>query len=430
MSSLSSAISDGSLNASASTSSCEVDEETRNLVKNFQIMSKDELSEIIEKFKEMITESQEMSAQRKWLIRKLIDLRFRLAHINALREDVKRDEDTTIAGHNFKVLKQVSSKRMFCDLCTNPIIWIFQQCFTCSDCYYVVHIKCLKYVTRTCAHVIVSEKGRPEFRICPEIGLSMQLYRCGECKNQLMNKLCYLEARKCNYSGLFYCKICHWNNYSIIPGNIIHNWDFEQRPVCRQSLQEINLFYERPVIKLEQFNPKLFIFVQKLATIKQKRLNLMEMKRYLCACKFALNSKLIDNTVGIRRYLVQSTEFYSIYDLVCVENSSLIDYLNDIFTTFKGHIMSCEVKLRQVNIDCIEIIFNFSSLQICKGQGFICEICGNSEPIYPFNDGVLKCEACSACFHRPCMMGLIRKCPKCERLKEKKKIASVSEAAS
>lgn len=343
MSSVSSALSESSLNTSVSSTSCDVDEETRNLCKNYQIMSKDELIEIIEKFKALITDSEEMSAQRKWLIRRLIDLRFRLAHINALREDVKSDEDTTIAGHNFKTLKQVSSKRMFCEICTNPIIWIFQHCLSCSDCFYVVHVKCVKYVSRICAHVIVSEKGRPEYRICPEIGLSMQLYRCAECKIQLMNKLCYLEPRKCHYSGLFYCKTCHWNNYSIIPGNIIHNWDFEQRPVSRQSLQEINLFYERPVIKLEEINPKLFVFVQKLANIKQKRLNLMEMKRYLDVCKFALGSKLIEKLLGTRRYLVQSTDFFSIYDLVCVENSSLTEYLNDIFMTFRSHIMSCEV---------------------------------------------------------------------------------------
>lgn len=344
MSNVSLDLSDCSMNASVTTSSCDIDEETRELCRNYKIMPKDQLSVLVDKFKEMITETEEMSPQRKWLIRKLIDLRFHLAHINALREDIKSDDDAGIAGHSFKTLKQVSSTRIFCDLCTNPIIWIFQQSYSCSDCFYVVHVKCLKYVTRICAHVIVCEKARPEIRICPEIGLSMQLYKCAECNIQLMNKNCYLEPRKCHYSGLFYCRTCHWNNFSIIPGNIIHNWDFEQRSVSRQSLQEINLFYERPVVKLEEINPKLFIFHQKLATIKQKRLNLMEMKRYLDVCKFALNLKLIDKTVGSRRYLIQSTDFYSIYDLVCVENSSMNDYLNDIFTTFfKGHIVNCEV---------------------------------------------------------------------------------------
>lgn len=329
---------------STSTISEDIDDEHRSLVKNFQILSKDELSNVVEKLKELIAESDEMSSQRRWLIRRLIELRFRLAHINALREDVKHDEELTVSGHSFQPLKQVSSKRLFCDYCTNPIIWIFQQSYSCSDCYYVAHDKCLKYaVTRVCAHITVSEKGRPEYRICPEIGLSHQLYRCAECKIQLMNKQCYLEPRKCHYTGLFFCRNCHWNNYSILPANIIHNWDFEQRPVSRQSLQEINLFYERPVIKLEEINPKLFVFVQKLSIIRQKRLNLMEMKRYLDVCKFALSAKLIDNTVGTRRYLVQNADFYSIYDLVGAENSSLMDYLNSIFMTFKSHIMVCEV---------------------------------------------------------------------------------------
>lgn len=337
------ALSESSLNASVSTSSCDIDEETRNSFKNYKIMSKDELISAVEKCGELITEAEEMSSQRKWLIRRLIDLRYRLANINALREDVKgSDDDVSISGHNFKVVKQIPSKRIFCDVCTN-VIWIFQQFYSCHDCFFVVHSKCLKYVARVCAHIVVSERGRPEYSICPEIGLSSQMYRCAECKIQLMNKLCMLEPRKCHYSGLFYCKSCHWNDFSIVPGNIIHNWDFEQRPVSRQSLQEINLFYERPVIRLEEVNPKLFVFVQKLGNIRQKRINLIQMKRYLDVCKFALKKKLIDTVTSNRRYLVQSTDFYSLYDLVCAENSSLTDYLNDIFVKFKAHIMNCEV---------------------------------------------------------------------------------------
>jgi hypothetical protein len=158
--------------SSNSISSRDIDEETKNLFKN--CLSKDELEEAIEKCKTLILDAEEMSFTRRWLIRKLIDLRFRLAHINALREDVKSDDDTSIAGHNFKVLKHIPSKRMFCDFCTN-IIWIFQGCYSCADCCYSVHSRCLKYVTRTCAHIVVCEKGRPEYRICPEIGLSMQV---------------------------------------------------------------------------------------------------------------------------------------------------------------------------------------------------------------------------------------------------------------
>lgn len=132
-------------------------------------------------------------------------------------------------------------------------------------------------------------------------------------------------------------------DYSIIPGNITHNWDFEQRLVSRQSLQEINLFYERPVIKLEHKNAKLFVFVQKLGSIKRTRNYLILMKKYLDVCKIALAEKLVEKTVGARRYLFDSMDFYSLYDLVCVENTSLNDYLNNVFKIFKSHIASCVV---------------------------------------------------------------------------------------
>jgi hypothetical protein len=219
--SLSASNSENSLIASTTSQELFLDDETRELTKNIQIVSKVELEKLVDKIKMMLTETEEMSNHRKWLIRKLIEARYRLAHIDALREDVKSEDYTKISGHSFKVLKQVSSKRVFmCDLCCNPIIWILQQSYICGECFYVVHVKCLKYVTRICAHIVVSEKGRPETRICPEIGLAAQTYRCAECKIQLMSKLCYLEPRQCHYSGLFYCKNCHWMNYSIIPGEL------------------------------------------------------------------------------------------------------------------------------------------------------------------------------------------------------------------
>jgi hypothetical protein len=355
MSYISPAASESSI-PSCSTTSEDVDEETRKLFKNIKIMSKDELTNSTEKCKEMISDAVEMSSQRKWLIRKLIEMRLRLANLNALRDFV-REDDVSIEGHHFKLLKTKPSKRIFCDCCNN-IIWIFQQCYSCVECFYNVHGKCLKFIVRICAHIVASEKGVPEYRICPEIGLSLQTYRCAECKIQMMNKNCYFEPRKCHYSGLFFCKSCHWNDYSIIPSNIIHNWDFQQMPVSRMSLQEINLFYERPVIRLEEINSKLFIFVQKLGNIRQKRLNLMEMKRYLDVCKFALSRKLIDNVVGTRRYLIQSTEFFSIYDLVCAENSSLTDFLDNIHLSFKTHIMKCEVKLYFHFKACLELKFS------------------------------------------------------------------------
>lgn len=39
------------------------------------------------------------------------------------------------------------------------------------------------------------------------------------------------EARQCDYTGLYYCCNCHWNDQAVIPARVIHNWDFEPRKV-------------------------------------------------------------------------------------------------------------------------------------------------------------------------------------------------------
>jgi hypothetical protein len=323
--------------------STDVEEDIKNYFKDFQKLSEQELLESVEKCKSLIIDSDRSSTQHKWLIRKLVELRYRQIQMTTEQDEPPSSKEVTVSGHFFRDLRQMPSKRIFCDMCTN-CIWIFQQFYTCIYCSFNAHAKCVKYIERTCVNMVVSEKGIPETRICPEIGLALQMYRCAECRIQLMNGQFYLEPKKCHYSGLYFCKSCHWNNYSIIPANIIHNWDFEQRPVSRTALQEINLFYERPVIKLETINPKLFVFIQKLGTSKMKRMQLMEMKRYLDVCKFALEGNVLNKSVNDRRYLVEGTDMYSIYDLVCVENCSFFELLNGIIHKFRQHIMACEVR--------------------------------------------------------------------------------------
>ena len=39
------------------------------------------------------------------------------------------------------------------------------------------------------------------------------------------------EPRQCDYSGHYYCDLCHWNDQVSIPARIVHNWDFEPRKV-------------------------------------------------------------------------------------------------------------------------------------------------------------------------------------------------------
>lgn len=77
-----------------------------------------------------------------------------------------------------------------------------------------------------------------------------------------------MEPRRCDYNGRYYCPLCHKNNTFPIPARILHNWDFEERPVAEESRQFLTLMARKPNINLDKINPKLFSFVEDLNVVK------------------------------------------------------------------------------------------------------------------------------------------------------------------
>lgn len=159
--------------------------------------------------------------------------------------------------------------------------------------------------------------------------------------------------------------------------------------------------HDRPVIDLEERNQKLFIYVQNLSLVKKLRTNLNDMRRYLCECRLSIASKLLENTIGSKRHLVQSINMYSISDLVGVENGTLPEFLNKVFAIFDQHIRKCE---------------------LCAGKGYVCEICSNIEVIFPYDDGAIHCKNCKTVLHRACWLRKNQKCPKCVRLEYRRSL--------
>lgn len=168
----------------------------------------------------------------------------------------------------------------------------------------------------------------------------------------------------------------------------------------------MTLTLDRPVIDLEQKNPKLFIYVQNLSLVKKLRTNLNDMRRYLTECRIATTAKMLENAIGARRHLVQSINMYSIADLIGVENGTIIEFLNRLFSTFEQHIRKCE---------------------LCSGKGYVCEICSNIEVLFPFDDGAIHCKKCKTVFHRACWLRKNQKCPKCTRMEYRRSLLQQSE---
>ncbi|XP_017096392.2 differentially expressed in FDCP 8 homolog [Drosophila bipectinata] len=375
-----------------------------------------DLQEAIAHCKDLVLLSEELSEERRWLVRHLVDLRYSLqqleeaqeAHQSLPSDIVVMDAIRAVVGHHFvphhphhgkRSRLQAATKRNYCDHCT-AIIWsVVQASYVCSDCGYLVHQKCIDSVKRVCAHVLVSERQYPISEICPEIGLAAQGYKCSECGTPLNLKSSWIEPRLCDYSGLYFCPRCHWGDSTFIPARVIHNWDFSPRRVSRTGLQEIRLFLNKPLIRLEEDNPKLFVFVEKLCTVKKLRQNLVHMRHYLSACRMATEQKLVDQQLGGRRHLSQSNEFYSLSDLSQVETGALAEFLQAVFKTFNEHIRSCPM---------------------CLAQAYICEICSNNEVIFPFDDGCIKCDQCNSIFHRVCLTRKNMICPKCTRIQERR----------
>ncbi|CAL7942953.1 unnamed protein product [Xylocopa violacea] len=362
----------------------------------------EDLKDMVEKCKHMVLESAECSDERKWLVRRLIELRLR---VQELRETSEENllETQVILGHHLVPQKYyiTTSGPVYCDHCSGAIWTMLQSWYMCSDCKFCCHWKCLNNICRICVHVVASEAGGYTYTkdICPEQGLSNQGYRCAECKVRITFKSAWIEPRLCDYSGLYYCQRCHWNTAMVIPARVIRNWDMEPRLVSRAAAQLLTLLEERSVLLLEELNPKLFTLVPDLSLVKRMREEMQMMKRYLVLCPEA-NNQGLPWKIGIRTHMIENSGNYSIKDLVDLHNGMLLEEIRTAYDSMHTHITEqCE---------------------LCKARGHLCEICGNDEIIYPWDASSISCHQCSAVHHRACWSKRNHCCPRCTRLQKRR----------
>lgn len=364
--------------------------------------SEEYLKDMIEKCKQMVLESAECSDERKWLVRRLIELRLRVQEFRELSE-ANLLETQVILGHHLIPQKYyiTTSGPVYCDHCSGAIWTMLQSWYMCNDCKFCCHWKCLNNICRVCVHVVASEAGGYTYTkdICPEQGLSNQGYRCAECKARITFKSAWIEPRLCDYTGLYYCQRCHWNTAMVIPARVIRNWDMESRPVSRVAAQLLTLLEERSVLLLEDLNPKLFTLVPDLSVVKRMREEMQMMKRYLVLCPEA-NNQGLPWKIGIRTHMIENSGNYSIKDLIDLNNGILLEEIRAAYDTMHTHITEqCE---------------------LCKARGHLCELCGNDEIIYPWDASSISCHQCTAVHHRACWSKQNHCCPRCTRLQKRR----------
>lgn len=57
-------------------------------------------------------------------------------------------------------------------------------------------------------------------------------------------------------------------------------------------------------------------------------------------------------------------------------------------------------------------------LQICSGQGYICELCDDKDVVFPFDPVVISCSKCHWVHHKSCWTKK-QICPKCQRIEKR-----------
>ncbi|NWV34167.1 DEFI8 protein, partial [Grantiella picta] len=248
-----------------------------------------QLRRAIEECKRVILALPEHSERQKDAVVRLIHLRLKLQELKDPGED--EPNIRVVLEHRFYKEKSKSVKQM-CDKCSTIIWGLIQTWYTCTGgsgtpppcpcpphphtdthlcppgCYYRCHSKCLPLVSRPCVRAQVSHQAEYQLSICPESGLDSQDYRCAECRAPISLRGVPSEARQCDYTGLYYCSSCHWNDLAVVPARAIHNWDFEPRKVSRCSMRYLALMVSRPVLKLREINPLLFNYVEELVEIR------------------------------------------------------------------------------------------------------------------------------------------------------------------
>jgi len=306
-------------------------------------------------------------------------------------------------GHSLIPVGEYLPKGGFCDECGGAAWPLLQTLHRCKVCSHLVHHHCVGSLKRRCVGAFLSNfedddqygyfDGSVLFLICPELSLAEQSYVCAECSSEFSS---LSSARLCDYTGHSYCSGCHWGGVHPSPARIVHNWDFRPRPMSQAALQYLAMVKTKPLINLSAVAPSLLPVVEEVAMVHRQRQLLLQMKQYLVVCRLAQEEKLLRKLDG-RQHFVESSAMYSLQDLLYLHSGSLGTFLGVLLSELQSHITACV---------------------LCTAKSFLCEICGDTEILFPFDPHSDFCDDCGATFHKECFRAA--RCPRCVRIRGRK----------
>lgn len=278
--------------------------------------------------------------------------------------------------------------------------------------------------------VIYHVQTKPASR---KIAIARQNGRCPGCGTRV-DAASEKRMSYCEYLGKYFCRFCHENKITIIPGRILHKWDFHGYRVCNLAFGFIQQLFDEPLFDVQAVNPRLYARSGSLDECRRMRVELAKVAPYIRSCAIhradlSATSKRVSGAVecvhaldALPPVLTDDVHVYSLALLREVKDGTLRMRLEPVLAIALDHISGCE---------------------LCLAKGFVCELCRAEAPIFPFQlNSVHECDDCHACYHSKCYLAhdnRLRKrltpgatlpiiCPKCERIDARKRFGAAEQA--
>lgn len=218
-------------------------------------------------------------------------------------------------------------------------------------------------------------------------------YRCAGCGMKIDHTMASW-FRYCAYLGKYFCHSCHHEKTAHIPARILHKWDFRKQRVSNFASDLLEKMFSEPLYCIQDINYNLYKTVNEMKYARALRYQLFFLNEYIRNCR---NGKDLLDNMSIRSHIINEPQLFSLQDLCAVKDRTLIEMMRVLVTSWLQHVDNCG---------------------LCKGKGFICELCARDEIIYPFQlESVVQCQMCWTCFHKACYSGT---CPKCARIRSRR----------
>ncbi|XP_024976864.1 uncharacterized protein LOC112514564 isoform X1 [Cynara cardunculus var. scolymus] len=226
--------------------------------------------------------------------------------------------------------------------------------------------------------------------------LEAQHYTCAGCHKyfdegktrlwEFVQTLGWGKPRVCEYSGQVFCSSCHINETAILPARVLHWWDFTEYPVSQLAKSYLDSIHDKPMLCVSAVNPFLFSKVPPLQHVINVRKRIGRMLPYV-RCPFR---RSIYKGVGSRRYILESSDFFALKDLV--------DLSKGVFAALPVMVETISKKIvDHITDECL----------ICYDVGVPCgarQACDDpSSLIFPFQEGEIeRCKPCELVYHKAC----------------------------